>query len=159
MLLGFKKQFAPKILDGSKKFTIRNPRKREPKIGETLHMFSGLRTKFTERITSEHRLTGIQLVDLLITKSNTDLGGYPEVTKSELVLKIRVDSRELEIEEAMEFVKADGFDSVFDFGDYWIKEHGQKTEHFMQGQRRPKMITWHVTASGLTMYHWTDLRF
>lgn len=159
MLLGFKKQFAPKILDGSKKFTIRNPRKREPKIGEQLHMYTGLRTKHTEKITSEHSLKGIQLVDLFISKSNTDLGGYPEVTKSELVLKIRVDSRELEIEEAMEFVKADGFDSVFLFADYWIKEQGQKTQHFMEGHKRPKMTTWHVNASGLTMYHWTDLRF
>ncbi len=140
MLLGFKKQFAPKILDGSKKFTIRNPRKVEPKIGETLHMYTGLRTKHTEKITSEHKLTGIQLVDIYI-KMRRNGGGH---------MDIKVGGRLLTLEESLPFVVADGFDTQFDFAKYWIWEQGEMAEDAM---------SWEVSATDLIMYHWTDLRF
>jgi hypothetical protein len=45
--LGFKKQLAPKVLSGEKPFTLRNLRldRRDPKTGDMLYMFTGLRTK------------------------------------------------------------------------------------------------------------------
>jgi hypothetical protein len=44
--LGFKKQFAPKIIGGEKPFTVRHLRKdgRDPQAGQTLYMFTGMRT-------------------------------------------------------------------------------------------------------------------
>mgnify|MGYP003669232294 CR=1 FL=1 len=140
MLLGFKKQFAPKILDGSKKFTIRNPRKREPKIGATLHMYTGLRTKNTEVISKEHTLKGIQLVDIYI---NID-------AKTEGYMDIKVDGRLLHFNEHPEFVKADGFEKTTDFATYWMKSIGFKNR---------ETDTWEVSVTDLIMYHWTDLRF
>jgi hypothetical protein len=50
--IGFKKQLAPKVLSGEKPFTLRALRKdgRDPKAGQTLYMFTGLRTKQCKRI-------------------------------------------------------------------------------------------------------------
>lgn len=46
MLLGFKKQFAPLVLSGEKKQTIRAYRKRRPfRVDDTLHIYTGLQTK------------------------------------------------------------------------------------------------------------------
>jgi len=47
MLLNFKKQFRPMILDGSKTHTIRDERKdgKRPVPGEILHLYTGLRQK------------------------------------------------------------------------------------------------------------------
>jgi hypothetical protein len=46
-LLNYKKQFAPMVLDGSKRQTIRARRKdgKDPKPGDTLYNRTGLRTK------------------------------------------------------------------------------------------------------------------
>lgn len=158
MLLGFKKQFAPKILDGSKKFTIRNPRKVEPKIGETLHMYTGLRTKHTEKITSEHTLKGIQLVDILIRRETT-VGGLPVVVKHDYYIKIKVDGRVLLELEQLKFIRMDGFGSRIGFADYWIAQLGEKREYFEQGREQPIMTAYTVNVKDLIMYHWTDLKF
>lgn len=140
MLLGFKKQFATKILDGSKKFTIRNPRKVEPKIGETLHMFSGLRTSFTEKISSDHKLTGIQLVDIKIDY-RPEPKGY---------IDIKVDGKVIDYNTALVFVKSDGFDTIAEFATYWVREMGVIDK---------RTLCWKVDVKDLIMYHWTDLRF
>ena len=155
MLLGFKKQFAPKILDGSKKFTIRNPRKREPKIGEQLHMYTGLRTKHTQKITSEHTLKGIQLVDILIQKQVFSEGTF----KGKWSLGISVDKRDLDSSELEYFVRCDGFKDMVNFIEYWIKASGDKKEYFQSGKRKPQLTIWTVDLKDLVMYHWTDLRF
>lgn len=155
MLLGFKKQFAPKILDGSKKFTIRNRRKVEPKIGDTLHMYTGLRTKHTEKITSEHSLKGIQLVDILIQKQVFSEGTF----KGKWSLGISVDGRSLLTGELEYFVRCDGFEGMEDFMEYWIKASGDKKEYFQSGKRKTQLTIWTVDLKDLVMYHWTDLRF
>ncbi len=52
MLLNFKKQFQPLILDGSKTHSIRGERKdqKRPEPGETLHLYTGLRQRGAEFI-------------------------------------------------------------------------------------------------------------
>ena len=45
MLLGFKRRFAPFVLDGSKRHTIRAKRKTPPKIGEICHCYVDPRQK------------------------------------------------------------------------------------------------------------------
>lgn len=44
-LYNFKKRFAPFVLDGTKRHTIRAKRKHPDKPGDTVHLYSGLRTK------------------------------------------------------------------------------------------------------------------
>lgn len=154
MLLGFKKQFAPKILDGSKKFTIRNPRKREPKIGEQLHMYTGLRTKYSEKITSEHKLTGIQLVSIFLEKRV-----YHQKDNTKFSIGIQVDYSSLTTAQIENFVKCDGFESTEEFMEYWIKEEGEVKEYYTQGVKEPVFTMWTAEAHDLVMHHWTDLRF
>ncbi len=45
MLLGFKAQFEPYVLDGSKTHTIRSVRKIQPRVGETCHCYGDVRQK------------------------------------------------------------------------------------------------------------------
>lgn len=47
-LYGFKKQFVPCVLDGSKTHTIRAERRLQDKPGNTMHLFYALRTKQCE---------------------------------------------------------------------------------------------------------------
>ncbi len=44
-LYNFKPQFVPFILDGSKSHTIRGPRVRPDEVGNTMYLYTGLRTK------------------------------------------------------------------------------------------------------------------
>jgi len=50
----FKKSFVPFILDGSKRQTIRNPRKRHAQQGEVIQLYSGMRTKHCQLIGRAH---------------------------------------------------------------------------------------------------------
>lgn len=72
MLLGFKKRFVEPIQIGTKVFTMRVPRKKEPKIGETLYMYTALRTKYCEKITDKEKLISKQKVVLFIRKESGD---------------------------------------------------------------------------------------
>jgi len=161
MLLGFKKQFVTKILDGSKKFTIRNVRKVEPKIGDQLHMYTGLRTKYCEKISSEHTLKGIQLVDIFIQRraNPTIITDSAIKLQQYYTIDIKVDNWILTDSEILNFVISDGFESEIQFADYWIKEAGEVTKQFREGVKEPIMILSYVSEFGLIMYHWTDLRF
>jgi len=49
-LLNFQKQFAPDVESGKKKQTIRSPRKHPIKEGETLYLYTGLRTKQARKL-------------------------------------------------------------------------------------------------------------
>lgn len=51
-LLGFQKQFADKVESGEKRQTIRAYRKdgRDPKVGDTLYLYTGLRTKGSRKL-------------------------------------------------------------------------------------------------------------
>ena len=44
-LYNFKKRFAPFVADGSKRHTIRARRKHPTKVGDTVHLYTGLRQK------------------------------------------------------------------------------------------------------------------
>lgn len=131
MLLGFKKQFTLPIQIGTKVFTLRKRRKVRPKIGEQIYMYSGLRTKHTEKISDLEKLMGIQNVRLTIKRLNN-------FTKYEI--KIYVDRRKLTAKEVEAFVKFDGFKTIIEWADYWLN-----------GKKR--------TGALMEMYHWTDLKY
>lgn len=143
MLLGFKKQFAPKILDGSKVMTVRQPRKVEPKIGEVLHMYTGLRTRNCEKITSEHKLNGTQSVDFLISKSKEE---------DWIDIDAFVDGAPLDQYQIEKFARADGFDSGHELAEYWLSTCDPADIQVFK-----KSIQASIT--NMVIYHWSDLRF
>ena len=49
-LIGFRRQFAPDVENGTKRQTIRAKRKRPILQGETLHLYVGLRTKSARKL-------------------------------------------------------------------------------------------------------------
>lgn len=135
MLLGFKKRFRDPILIGTKVFTMRTRRKKMPKIGEQLHMYTGLRTKHTEVITKKEKLFAMQNVRLTIKLQYNVL----------FDIRIWVDRRELSQQEIDQFVVFDGFRDRRDFAEYWLTDEKGK----------PKKRT----GAMLVMFHWTDLKY
>lgn len=160
MLLGFKKRFVDPILIGTKVHTLRNKRKKTPKVGETLHMYTGLRTKNCQKITSKEKLISKQKAWIRIVF-------MPYKKGFELFeLKICVDGKLLAVlwkygedinftNPGMldKFVKFDGFNDYQDFCDFWIAD------------LRPSInkggyinnLCKHVVS--MDLYHWTDLRY
>lgn len=138
MLLGFKKRFIQPIQIGTKVFTMRKPPKRTPKIGESLYMYSGLRTKHCVFISNKEKLISTQKVRIHIYK----VSNYTELT-------IKVDGRLLKERELSEFVKYDGFIGRMDFVDFWIANTQVK-------KRKDHAVR---IAAIVNLYHWTDLRF
>lgn len=139
MLLGFKKRFAKPIKIGTKVFTMRNPRKIEPKIGETLYMYSGLRTANSELISNKEKLISKQVAEIKIIRHDDGMFN----------VKIHIDSRLLSPEQIIDFVKFDGFIDGKDFVDYWIESSTGK-----------KNIKHTIEVSGkMDLYHWTDLKY
>ena len=138
MLLGFKPRFVDPIQDGTKFFTMRNPRKVTPKIGEVLHMYTGLRTKWCKLITKQHTLKCIQQAVIRVSRGNKPA---PHIrTLTSIKIEISVDGRVLNSNEISQFVKYDGFENCQDFAAYWLAEK--------------KVVT--VT---LDLFHWTDLKY
>jgi hypothetical protein len=139
MLLGFKPRFVDPILLGTKVFTLRNKRKNQPKIGETLFMYTGLRTSNTRKISDKEKLMSTQEVLIYIARSST----------KEISISITVDNKLLTREQVDQFVKYDGFVDRADFADYWIAS-----------SHKPKKAPVECTVGGnLDLFHWTDLRY
>lgn len=135
MLLGFKQRFKEPILIGTKVFTMRDKRKIEPKIGETLHMYTGLRTSKCELITKKEKLYSTQKAFIEIKFINDIL----------MYLIIEVDQKKLNMFEINRFVKYDGFENWRDFCKFWIS-----------GYKYTKNKV-NVIYEYKTIYHWTDL--
>lgn len=138
MLLGFKPRFVEPILIGTKVFTLRSPRKKEPKIGETLYMYTGLRTNQCKKITDKEKLRSVQIAAISIIRHN-DI----------YTIKIHIDGRRLNAFELGRFVKYDGFKDTKDFADYWLST-----------SYAPKKAPVNCRVNGsINLYHWTDLRY
>jgi len=140
MLLGFKKQFIEPIQIGTKVFTLRKRRKVRPKIGETIHMYSGLRTKNTTFIGNKEKLVSIQNVRILIKVDHHDPYG-----DTHYIVRIFVDRRRLRFGEIIDFIRFDGFKDVAEFIKYWLTDE--------KGKRKTR------TGALMELYHWTDLKY
>lgn len=137
MLLGFKKRFVPKIYDGSKIFTLREKPKRMPKIGETLHMYTGLRTKQCEFITRDHKLASFQEA---VVKIKLIYG----IGKKAIGFTVEIKIGKTKLPKAVidfHFTISDGFKDLNDFVDYWTE--GMKKD----------------VNKELIMFHWTDFKY
>ncbi len=90
----FVKEFAPMILSGRKPHTIRKRRKRPTKVGDTLYLYTGMRTKACEKI-AETPCVDVEPVEI-----------YP------FDQRIFVMWTEVKGEALEKLAYADGFDSV-----------------------------------------------
>jgi hypothetical protein len=109
MLLGFKTRFAPMILDGSKRHTIRAKRKIAPKPGEICHCYTGLRQKGAKLL---GRWPCLRVEDITI-KGASDL--YSGIFIGELT----IDGHTLSDDEQETLATHDGFASFAEMMEFW----------------------------------------
>jgi hypothetical protein len=103
-LLGFKKRFAPAVEAYTKRQTIRACRKdgRDPKQGDTLHLYTGLRTKRCRK------LAETECVATLPVTIHRD--------------KLEISGIEIVGEARDRFARDDGFVSFYELADYFENE-------------------------------------
>lgn len=82
----FKERFIPMILNGTKSQTIRTRRRHPAKVGDTLYLYFGLRTKYVRKLREE---TCIKTHSIAID----DTGAIPYI----IVYDTLLDKQELEI--------------------------------------------------------------
>jgi hypothetical protein len=113
--LNFKKQFVPKILDGTKTFTIRGKRKNPIKPGDTLKLYTGMRTSQCELIGTAI-CAEVTPVKITIEKPYlfTSLEGKPAKWIPFAVNQPAIKS----------FYGADGFESYQQQADFFAAQYG-----------------------------------
>lgn len=91
-LYNFKKRFAPFVTDGTKRHTIRAKRVHPDKVGNTVHLYSGLRTRHAKLL---GRSTCVRMEEINISESQ----------------QVFVDGEELSLSEKNALAFCDGFRS------------------------------------------------
>lgn len=104
MLLGFQKQFRAKILSKFKRHTIRAKRKIRPRVGETCHLYVGLRQKGAELL-GRFPCTRVQDVRIHSTVAGR--------------LDVWIDGELLPVDETEGLARHDGFESMASMADFW----------------------------------------
>jgi len=135
MVIGFKKKFVPKILDGTKKHTIREDATNRWKEGRVMDMATGVRTKQYNKFTEQICL-GIQKIEF---KWHTENKGLVNESRG---VRVFIDGRNINGEWFNEdemlidvLARNDGFDNRVDF------------------------FTWFSEDFTGKLIHWTDLRY
>jgi hypothetical protein len=106
----FKPMFAPRILDGTKRQTIRADRKRHARPGEQMQLYTGMRTKQCKLIT---RVTCESVQPIRLSFSGR---GGSAIIAGGTGLEI--------IENLEEFARSDGFENWIAMRNFWWHEHG-----------------------------------
>lgn len=97
--------FIDKVASGEKRQTIRSLRKRPFKVGDVLSHYTGMRTKKGRKIRPDTICTS---ADEIVMTQNS----------------IKVSGQSLKYSGAFKLAKADGFDSVFEFMQFFKHTHG-----------------------------------
>jgi len=100
----FKSRFAGSVESGEKAQTIRPMRKHPTKVGDTLYLFTGMRTKQCRRL---RECTCISVEPIEIIPSGIKLNGRMLSTPETLVVMMK-----------------DGFDSIAAFYDFFREHYG-----------------------------------
>ena len=103
----FQKQFVPLIESGEKRQTIRALRKdgRKPSVGETLYLYTGMRTKACRKL----KEVTCKKAEQIVVEEN-----------SPIIVGIDF----LDAVQEIDMAKADGFNLLADFMDFFRKTHG-----------------------------------
>lgn len=131
MVIGFKKEFKPLILAGSKIHTIRADKGNRYAVGKKLHMYTGVRTKGSTLITDQFTITAIE--DISFQNRQGYVGG---IKVGSLLI-----TKDVQLEE---LAKNDGFDDVSKFLGFFNDEIAQLRE----GE-------WF----NMKLIHWTNFRY
>lgn len=108
----FKKQFAPKILDGSKRQTIRGHRKRHARPGERLQLFTGMRTKHCKKILEPDPVcVEVRDISFLVLESGMMIRNPRNPGICGAVL-------------GSALAQQDGFENAEAMWRFWLKNHG-----------------------------------
>jgi hypothetical protein len=131
MILGFKKQFVSKILDGTKKHTIREDATNRWKEGRLIDMATGVRTKQYNKFT-EQICIGTQKIEF---KWKTNNKGLVSESRGVLVFidGINVTNHSFQDTDKMVvevLAKNDGFDNLTDFFDWFSEDFTGKIIHW-----------------------------
>ena len=107
-LYNFQARFVPFILDGRKTHTIRAVRAHPDKPGNTLHLYTGLRTKKAKLLM---RVPCVNVEDILIDRFGL------KANRGRVV--IRIDDAELDRTEMNALARRDGFANLGEMMDFW----------------------------------------
>ncbi len=135
MLLGFQDRFHPMLLDGSKRHTIRAPRKISPKVGEVCHCYGKVRQKGMHLL---GRWPCVRVEDIRIWRDDGAAhlrpGASPQI-KNLIVtreaeefpynLQVEIDGERLSRDERESLARRDGFEDFEAMVMFWRKEHGK----------------------------------
>lgn len=125
--LNFKKQFAPKILSGAKRHTIRETRKVPIKMGDTLYLYTGQRTKNAQLLMMTECVE-VQNIKLFY------LGNPVE-------RRVQIGNFILSREAKEALAKADGFESFNAFWNFFFEDNPERKNNGFEGQ----LIKWSCT--------------
>lgn len=112
-LLGFQKQFVEAVESGTKRQTIRAHRKRPFKVGDTLYLYYGLRTQQCRK------LGEVECREVVPFKIEF---GYFWMFYSRGAVQRRW--LRLQVHDAADLARADGFESAADMAAWFEKTHG-----------------------------------
>lgn len=107
-LYNFQARFVPFIKAGTKKHTIRAKRKHPDQPGDTLYLYSGLRTKKAKRIIPPTECVKVEDIEI------KDGAFFDENHAS-----VKVDSVELDRSERETLARADGFKNFDEMIQFW----------------------------------------
>lgn len=105
-LYNFQKRFVPFILSGEKKHTIRARRANPDKPGNTLHLYTGLRTKKAKLL---KRVECTRVESIRIDRAG---GFWPQYT-------VRIDGTMLDRDECEQLARRDGFSTFREMMIFW----------------------------------------
>ena len=102
--INFKKQFADFVESGVKTQTIRKIRKRPIRIGDTLQLYTGMRTKKCRKLRTAVAID----VKTIVIDQNT----------------VIVDGNQIDFDELEKLAIADGFHSICEFKGFFNSRYG-----------------------------------
>lgn len=109
-LYNFKKQFVPFIKSGEKKHTIRVIRKNPDKPGNTLYLYTGLRTKKAKLL---KRVECVKVEEIVISCSPAILPGETDQ------FFVAIDGTGLGADEREQLARRDGFSNFSEMMKFW----------------------------------------
>lgn len=131
MVLGFKKRFEPKIVDGSKIHTIRDDVRDRWDTGNKIHFATGVRTS-NYNCFKEGMVTAIQYVYMTFIAGRFEMSIGDDHYCDQYLSQVQMEA----------FAKNDGFQSLGDLQDWFIPLI-KKCENGYLGK----------------IIHWTDFRY
>lgn len=125
MVVGFNKQFVPKILDGTKEHTIREDAKNRWKVGMKMHMATGVRTKGYNQF-AEKTCIGIQNIEI---KWHNPPANQSHLGRS---VQVFIDGNNISHDFKIldKLVKKDGFNDRVEFFTWFSKDFTGKIIHW-----------------------------